>query len=593
MAGYRLPYLIGVLVLLLILLAGCAGTGGGSSANLPPFAVTLPAGPLGPYPAPGIGMAPPASTVLSLPIPARSDTVPVIDTTKPEQAYVWRIETADSDGVVGVYASLGLNPAGFPHISHCSYICDPYCRCRLKHTYRDASGWRTEFVDPTRYVGAPSLVMDSEGRPHLTYSTGGNPSQLRYAYFDGSDWISQTVTTGGGPVLALDTVDQPHIAYYAGGLQYASYDGAAWQIETVDSGDGVGNYTSLALDAAGWPHLSYVQYSFGGVGNLRYAHRDAQGWHIEQLGTTGDGRGTSLALDAAGRPHISYQEAAAGAGWLNYTYFDGQSWQVERIDGDWSGDTGENSSLKLDAADHPHVSYMGKNVDLKYAYHDGTAWQIETPDSVGNVGLYSSLALDNLGQPHIAYGGSGGLKYAYRTPCVPPEEADIAGLARQPMGVTGLYSATYAPPNATLPLTFAWNNGAVSSTAAYSWSTIGSYTVTVTATSLCGQAHGMFTVTVFCQPLAGVPVSGPSALLAGQEGAYEAAPQPLTASLPLTFTWDNGASGPTAVYSWTLPGTQTLTVSATNACGGVRGGVFVTRVWAEWPYRLHLPLVGR
>jgi len=87
-------------------------------------------------------------------------------------------------------------------------------------------------------------------------------------------------------------------------------------------------------------------------------------------------------------------------------------------------------------------------------------------------------------------------------------------------------------------------------------------------------------------------VTGPRALLAGQVGHYAGATLPITTSPPLTLTWDNGTVGAGAAYSWTLPGTYTLTVTATNRCGEGSGSLPV-RVWAEWPFRCYLPLIAR
>jgi hypothetical protein len=174
---------------------------------------------------------------------------------------------------------------------------------------------------------------------------------------------------------------------------------------------------------------------------------------------------------------------------------------------------GSYSSLALDSADLPHVTYFdATNADLKYARHDGSGWRVETIDAAGGVGLYSSLALDAAGQPHVSYSAdvTADLKYAYQL-FVPPER---------------------------------------------------------------------------------VEVRGPLALLVDQERMYWANVQPVTASLPLAISWDNGTFGPEATYSWTLTGTYTLTVTATNAYGEAQGTLQV-EVLQEWPYHFYLPVLPR
>jgi len=96
-----------------------------------------------------------------------------------------------------------------------------------------------------------------------------------------------------------------------------------------------------------------------------------------------------------------------------------------------------------------------------------------------------------------------------------------------------------------------------------------------------------------CVPVSGVGIAGPQALPVGWAGSYTATYTPPTATLPVTFTWDNGTLGPTAVYSWTIPGAYTVTVTGTNVCGGEAVGHLPVRVLLEWPYRVYLPLVYR
>jgi hypothetical protein len=95
-----------------------------------------------------------------------------------------------------------------------------------------------------------------------------------------------------------------------------------------------------------------------------------------------------------------------------------------------------------------------------------------------------------------------------------------------------------------------------------------------------------------CTSASGTRISGPRTLLAGQVGTFLAGPLPITASLPLTFAWSNGATAPTATYSWPSTGTYTIAVTATNPCGqGV--GLLEVRVIAAWPFSGYLPLVLR
>jgi PKD repeat protein len=153
-------------------------------------------------------------------------------------------------------------------------------------------------------------------------------------------------------------------------------------------------------------------------------------------------------------------------------------------------------------------------------------------------------------------------------PCDPVETVTVEGPASLLVGETGVYSATYAPITATLPVTLTWEDGTVGATAFYSWTLPGTYTLSVTATNPCGEVSSTFSVAV-CQPVEAVTVEGPAGLGVGETGVYTAAYAPLSATLPVTLTWGDGTVGATAVHSWTLPGTYTLGVTATNPCGEV------------------------
>jgi hypothetical protein len=167
---------------------------------------------------------------------------------------------------------------------------------------------------------------------------------------------------------------------------------------------------SLVLDAADRPHISYCRgehcgegYAWGG--SLRYAHWTGDTWDVQTVDSDGySGEYTSIALDSGGRPHISYYAGYPNVD-LKYAWYDGADWRITTVDSE--GFVGQYTSLALDAADQPHISYRGAG--LKYAWHDGADWRIETVDDSDR---HTSLALDALSRPHISYYDGGRLKYA-------------------------------------------------------------------------------------------------------------------------------------------------------------------------------------
>ncbi len=331
------------------------------------------------------------------------------------QASGWSVATLQYGRVVGTHTSLALGTDGSRHVSYVDET-----GLDLMYAHCDSAGWVCERVDSTMEVGKyNSLALDGAGDPHISYYYGNDGWSLMYARKHEGEWRTEVVDPGGPYLwvgqhtsLALDAAGRPYISYTYEDPQYLAWeircahlDAAGWHKEVVDDQDYPQGHTSLELDAEEYPHVSYT-YNPG----LRYGRRDSTGWFIYTADWDATEH-TSLALGTDGYPHISCVDP--NQGWLKYAWTDGSGWNVEIVDTqDWiQGET----SLTLDAAGYPHISYWDAgNKDLKYAYKDPSGWRIWRVDSVGAVGAHSCIALDAMGRPHISYEDStyGDLKYA-------------------------------------------------------------------------------------------------------------------------------------------------------------------------------------
>ena len=232
-------------------------------------------------------------------------------------------------------------------------------------------------------------------------------------------WASITLDSeenvGGHTSLALDADGYVHISYmdYNSGydLKYATNASGDWVYTTLDSEGIVGEYTSLAVDADGHVHISYYHSSFS---ELKYATNASGDWVTETLDSTGlVGKHTSLALDADGYIHISYLDYHVTYYDLKYATNASGDWVTETLDS--TGTVGEYTSLALDSDGYVHISYFDEtNGDLKYATNASGDWVYTTLDSTDEVGSHSSIALDSNGYVHISYFDetNGDLKYA-------------------------------------------------------------------------------------------------------------------------------------------------------------------------------------
>ena len=143
------------------------------------------------------------------------------------------------------YTSLAFDSLNRPMLSYVTR------RGELKFAVRETLDWRTRTIDNSE-LGieiASSLAIDpSTGHPAIAYTSIFLNASLKYARWDGNDWILETVdsngSTGAQPSLAFDPTDgNPAVAYHDlinGDLKIAWHDGVEWQNDIVDDGGGSG-----------------------------------------------------------------------------------------------------------------------------------------------------------------------------------------------------------------------------------------------------------------------------------------------------------------------------------------------------------------
>jgi hypothetical protein len=310
---------------------------------------------------------------------------------------VWHVETVDSQGTVGWDASMALDADARPHIGYG----DNTQRC-LKHAHKDPSGWSIEVVDS---LGGwwTSVTSDESGYPHIVYLRTG--AELIHAYRDSAAWHFEPVGCGGTYTSISICGEAVHISFYGPNysLWHAYREDSLWHAEFVEGG-GVGWCTSIAFDADGAPHISYLDFM---EYELRHAFKGASGWSVETVDQQGGaGLYSSVAANDAGDPRITYGYNHM----LNYAWKGPSGWHTETVDS--GAHVGRHTSLALDGDGFPHVSYSRadwswvvlKDVALRYAHQDAAGWHVETVDS-GDVGAYTSICLDPDTRPHISYCG--------------------------------------------------------------------------------------------------------------------------------------------------------------------------------------------
>lgn len=377
-------------------------------------------------------------------------------------------------------SSLALSASGFPVIAYASAglklaVC-------ADATCSSGSTITTTTIDPNAVVSDLSLKLNPSGFPVISYDDNGD---LKVAVCADATCSANTTVTNIDPSpaisgeytsLALNASGFPVISYYDEtnrDLKLAVCADATCSSDTtitaIDPNAFLSPYTSLALNARGFPVISYDDYKTGDLKLAICADTTcSSGTTITTVdgASPGTGAGSSLKLPASGFPVISYyyyDAADASAGNLkvavcaNATCSGGTTFLSDST----AGDDGDNTSLALNTSGFPVVSYYGDvNKDLLLTLIDsfpeiavlGSSLEIASGDttpaladqtSFGRVAvgdlLTHTFTISNSGSVDLVLSGSP------RVAISGPAEADFSLVAGGP--------STPVAPNSTVSFT--------------------------------------------------------------------------------------------------------------------------------------------
>jgi hypothetical protein len=337
--------------------------------------------------------------------------------------------TVDSAGTVGLYTSLVLDAAGNPVVSYHDGTSGSGLDLKVLHCSNPACTGSNSITTPDaeQFVGQhTSLALDNDGNPVVSYFylTDRDLRVLRCGDPNcaGTNLIS--TPDSGGVVgqytsIALDASGNPVVSYYDltnGDLKVLHCGDATCSptgthtITSPDTEGDVGLYTSLVLNSAGNPVVSYFDQLNRDLKVLICSDQACNSSTVFTSPDSGDEVGlyTSIKLGPGGNPVVSYY-SVTGEDLRILRCGDATCTNGNTVTSpDTTGSVGKFTSLALDGAGNPVVSYYDESAGNLRVLRCGdatcaTVASVVDADSLGDVGQYTSLALDASGRPVISY----------------------------------------------------------------------------------------------------------------------------------------------------------------------------------------------
>ncbi len=277
------------------------------------------------------------------------------------------------------------------------------------------------------------VAYDSLGRAQVLHrgwkeatSRYGSTVAVRWSIRNGSTWSTETLSTSGPAVFAIDANGAPHVTVISGTsdwtsvVTYTRSEVGTWTAEVIDAGGhieggplqkiGMSN-PGTAFDANGTLHVTYERsHTVPSLGSdLVHAWKSGAAWQTELVAPI-EGSGTSnaqMVIAKDGTIHISYLATAVR---MHASGRAGGSWTTEVLPPVRSiALLDRTGKFVLAGCDDSGVAGLWTKKGNAYA-RETIPLKLKASDKDCEIGA----AYDSSGRPHVVVTRAGGLEYALK-----------------------------------------------------------------------------------------------------------------------------------------------------------------------------------
>ncbi len=329
---------------------------------------------------------------------------------------MWSAQTIDTVGSTVTAASIAIDSQGNPWVAYATKD-----SAELKVAHWDGSQWQIDSVDTDVYLSqyydtGPHIAIGPADKVFVEYpkTVGTSSHEVDLAERNGASWTTGVIGVSGiyadnRVSLKVDSAGAPHLAYMRSmpsgqsyGVGYAVRNGSTWNDEVVNSDTGsFGGRPSLALDSNDQPHIAYFDANDY---RLYYAVKSGSQWSREDVGS--GGYDNSIAIDDQGRVGIVFTDISPGTVYYASPNSSGW-WDVESIDPIYE----DGLTLAFDAAGHRHVGYANRDShELDYVRPAASGWDVQSIDVAGTTADSPAMAVTPAGDAMFVFHAGNDLK---------------------------------------------------------------------------------------------------------------------------------------------------------------------------------------